>query len=97
MTVGIVSGRGSGRDQLGRGNAAPGLGYVADSQIVLGFPVRSQAWLGTGRFPNLLAGFDFHSGRTSKRDPITNRYNPQVRLMGISGFVLSCGEIRDGT
>jgi hypothetical protein len=62
-TVGIVSGRGSGRDQLGRGNAAPGLGYVADSQIVLGFPVRSQAWLGTGRFPNLLAGFENRGGR----------------------------------
>ena len=58
MTVGIVSGRGSGRDQLGRGNAAPGLGYVADSQIVLGFPVRSQAWLDTGRFPILVAGFE---------------------------------------
>jgi hypothetical protein len=55
------------------------------------------AIFGTGLFANLLAGFDFHSGRISKRDPITNRYNPQVRLMGISGFVLSCGEIRDGT
>jgi hypothetical protein len=40
---------------LGRGNAAPGLGYVADSQIVLGFPVRSQAWSGAVLIPRPLS------------------------------------------